>query len=35
MHTPGGGIVSREGLYLRVLMLVALELWLRDQGLTW
>ncbi len=35
MHAPGGGIVSREGLYLRVLMLVALELWLRDQGLTW
>jgi asparagine synthase (glutamine-hydrolysing) len=35
MHGPGGGVVSREGLYLRVLMLVALELWLRDQGLTW
>ena len=30
-----GGVLSREGLYLRVLMLVALELWLRDQGLTW
>ncbi len=30
-----GGAISREGLYLRVLMLVALELWLRDQGLTW
>ena len=29
------GAVSREGLYLRVLMLVALELWLRDRGLTW
>jgi hypothetical protein len=30
-----GGVVSREGLYLRILMLVALELWLRDRGLTW
>ncbi len=30
-----GGRISREGLYLRVLMLVALELWMRDQGLTW
>ena len=30
-----GGAVSRQGLYLRVLMLAALELWLRDQGLTW
>jgi asparagine synthase (glutamine-hydrolysing) len=30
-----GGVVSREGLYLRVLMLIALELWLRDRGLTW
>jgi asparagine synthase (glutamine-hydrolysing) len=29
------GTVSREGLYLRVLMLVSLELWMRDQGLTW
>ena len=35
MHGAGGGAVSREGLYLRVLMLVALELWMRDQGLTW
>jgi asparagine synthase (glutamine-hydrolysing) len=30
-----GGPISREGLYLRVFMLVALELWLRDQGLAW
>ncbi len=35
MRGGAGGAVSREGLYLRVLMLVALELWLRDQGLTW
>ena len=35
MHGPSGGAISREGLYLRVLMLVALELWMRDRGLTW
>jgi asparagine synthase (glutamine-hydrolysing) len=35
MRGSAGGAVSREGLYLRVLMLVALELWMRDQGLTW
>ena len=35
MHGGSGGAISREGLYLRVLMLVALELWMRDQGLTW
>jgi asparagine synthase (glutamine-hydrolysing) len=35
MHGAAGGAVSREGLYLRVLMLVSLELWMRDQGLTW
>jgi hypothetical protein len=35
MQGTSGGAVSREGLYLRVLMLVALELWLRDQRLTW
>lgn len=35
MQRGSGGAVSREGLYLRVLMLVALELWMRDQGLTW
>jgi asparagine synthase (glutamine-hydrolysing) len=34
-HGSAGGAVSREGLYLRVLMLVALELWMRDRGLTW
>jgi asparagine synthase (glutamine-hydrolysing) len=30
-----GGVISREGLYLRVLMLVSLELWLRKQELVW
>jgi len=30
-----GGTISREGLYLRVFMLVALELWLREQRLAW
>lgn len=35
MQGGAGGAVSREGLYLRVLMLVALELWMRDQRLTW
>ena len=30
-----GGAVSREGLYLRIFMLLALELWLRDQEFTW
>ncbi len=30
-----GGGVSREGLHLRVFMLLALELWLRDQKLAW
>jgi asparagine synthase (glutamine-hydrolysing) len=30
-----GGAVSREGLYLRVLMLVSLELWMRERALTW
>jgi asparagine synthase (glutamine-hydrolysing) len=30
-----GGRVSREGLYLRVFILLALELWMRDRGLTW
>jgi asparagine synthase (glutamine-hydrolysing) len=30
-----GGAISREGLHLRIFMLVALELWLRDRGLTW
>jgi asparagine synthase (glutamine-hydrolysing) len=30
-----GGSISREGLYLRVFILLALELWMRDHGLTW
>jgi asparagine synthase (glutamine-hydrolysing) len=30
-----GGTISREGLYLRVFMLLALEHWMRDQELTW
>jgi asparagine synthase (glutamine-hydrolysing) len=34
-HRAPGGAISREGLYLRVFMLLALELWLRDQRLVW
>ena len=34
-HGGSGGNISREGLYLRVFMLLALELWMRDQRLTW
>jgi asparagine synthase (glutamine-hydrolysing) len=30
-----GGTISREGLHLRVFILLALELWLRDQRLAW
>jgi asparagine synthase (glutamine-hydrolysing) len=30
-----GGIISREGLYLRVFILLALELWMRDRSLAW
>jgi asparagine synthase (glutamine-hydrolysing) len=30
-----GGTISREGLYLRVFILLALELWMRDRSLTW
>lgn len=30
-----GGTMSREGLYQRVFMLLSLELWMRDHGLTW
>jgi asparagine synthase (glutamine-hydrolysing) len=30
-----GGAISREGLYLRVFMLLALELWMGEQGLAW
>ena len=33
--TVRGGDVSRGGLLQRLLTLVALELWMRDQGLTW
>jgi asparagine synthase (glutamine-hydrolysing) len=34
---PGGtgGEISREGRYQRVFMLLSLELWLRDRGLSW
>ncbi len=35
MQSEAGGSISREGLYLRVLMLISLELWMRDQGLSW
>jgi asparagine synthase (glutamine-hydrolysing) len=34
-HGASGGNVSREGLHLRVFILLALELWMRDRGLTW
>jgi len=30
-----GGQISRAGLYQRVMMLLALELWMRDHNLTW
>jgi asparagine synthase (glutamine-hydrolysing) len=30
-----GGAISREGLAQRVLMLLSLELWMRDRSLTW
>jgi asparagine synthase (glutamine-hydrolysing) len=30
-----GGSISREGLYLRVFILLSLEVWLREQRLTW
>ncbi|HEY4647486.1 MAG TPA: asparagine synthase (glutamine-hydrolyzing) [Gemmatimonadales bacterium] len=30
-----GGTISREGLYLRVFILLALELWMRQWGLSW
>jgi len=32
---PRGGLMSRGGLYQRVLTLLALELWLREHRLTW
>jgi asparagine synthase (glutamine-hydrolysing) len=35
MNGTAGGPISREGVYLRVLMLLSLELWLRKQELTW
>ncbi len=34
-HGQGGGSISRAGLYQRVMMLLSLELWMRDYGLTW
>jgi asparagine synthase (glutamine-hydrolysing) len=34
-HGTTGGRISREGLFLRVFMILALELWLRDQDLAW
>jgi asparagine synthase (glutamine-hydrolysing) len=30
-----GGAISREGVWQRVLMLLSLELWMRDRSLTW
>ena len=32
---PRGGVISREGLYQRVFMLLSLETWMRDHGLSW
>ena len=32
---PRGGAISREGLYERIIMLLSLELWMRDHNLTW
>jgi asparagine synthase (glutamine-hydrolysing) len=32
---PHGGAISREGLHRRVIMLLSLELWMRDHCLTW
>lgn len=34
-HGRRGGAISREGLHRRALMLLSLELWLRDHHLTW
>jgi asparagine synthase (glutamine-hydrolysing) len=34
-NDPVGGAISREGLYQRVLILLALELWLREHRLSW
>ena len=34
-NRQSGGTISRGGLYQRVFMLLALELWMRDHGLTW
>jgi asparagine synthase (glutamine-hydrolysing) len=34
-HGATGGAISREGLYLRVFIILALELWMRDRSLTW
>ena len=33
--TPPGGAISREGLHRRVIMLLSLELWMRDHRFTW
>jgi hypothetical protein len=30
-----GGAISRGGLYQRVFTLLSLELWMRDNGMTW
>jgi hypothetical protein len=33
--SPQGGAISREGLHRRVIMLLSLELWMRDHRFTW
>ena len=34
-EAPAGGDLSREGLYQRIIILLGLELWLREHGLAW
>ena len=34
-YAPRGGQISRAGLYQRVFMLLSLETWMRDHGLSW
>ena len=34
-HDPSAGSISREGLYQRIVILLSLELWLREHNLDW
>ncbi len=34
-HGRQGGVISREGLYERIMLVLALELWMRDYNLSW